>query len=144
MTGLDLSGLFLYDRDITLGKIWSQDDILFLDSIEPKKAPFPEVISLDIESFLGQLNLKYDEIPQDSERAQYLRFYILARSKCMLVHLDMDVHCPEMMIANLAGIPVIGVSEKYNMSPMVRGAIDVIVNPVRDNILSVVRSMVND
>ena len=139
LIGTDLSGLFMYDRDITMGQAGIDNSTL--NSIEPKKSPFPDVISLDVESFLEGLQLAPDDIPQDSERAQYLRFYVLARSSCLLVHLDMGIPCPEMMIANLVGIPVIGVSERHSMSPMVRGCVDVIVNPVRANILAVVRSM---
>ena len=139
LIGMDLSGLLMYNRDVTMGQ--AGIDPYILNSIEPKQAPFPDMMSLDVESFLSVLQLASDDIPQDSERAQNLRLYVLARSSCLLVHLDIGAPCPEMMIANLVGIPVIGVSERYNMSPMVRGCVDVIVNPIRSNILAVVRSM---
>ena len=113
-----------------------------LDEVTPKGKVFSEVVSKPWLDFLGELDLGPDMIPEDAERAQLIRFYVLARSSCLLVHLDMVQHCPEMVLANMVDIPVIGVTEKYNLSPMVRGHVDMIVNPTVRFITAAVRTCV--
>lgn len=114
-----------------------------LSKIKPRGGHlFPEEVSLGFEEFLAKIQVNPDERPEDSHRASIIRYYVLARSSAFLVHLDVGVNSPEMMLASLAGIPIVGVSERYVFSPQVINLVDILVKPQREFIVAAIRGAI--
>lgn len=132
----------IYDRD----HLFYQHDGFseHLDRIKPLMRGMPQEVQRQSNDFLSYLGLEEGMSPQDASRAWLVRMYVLARSSCMVVHLDMIHHVPEMTLANMAEIPVVGVTEKHNIHPCLRQSLDIVVNPVQRHIVSVIKGIVNN
>ncbi len=77
----------------------------------------------------------------DSEKETLARLYVLSRSDVMLIDLD-NTNCPEMWLAASAGIPIIGVTTRYTLYPVVASLMTVIVQPNTDVILRCIGGLV--
>jgi hypothetical protein len=136
------SPLFFYD----MAKLPHQDPHWNFPDVPPKNTGeglFPEEVALGYEEFLAKIEVGNGNAPEDAHRASLIRYYMLARSSAFLIHLDAGVNSPEMMLAHLSGIPIIGISERYIFSPQVMSIVDILVKPRRELIIAAIHGVLS-
>lgn len=134
--------LKFFDSVLTL---WAQPEIVSaLKAFDGKpRRLFMDVVELGFGEFLDKIGLPEGVTPSDWFRASMLRYFVLARSEVVLYHVDSNVQAPEIMLANMADIPIVGVSERYSMEPVLRSLLHVILNPHVHTIIGVLEALVS-